>query len=81
MSAFQLRKDSASHAKEREELEGEVAALKHELVKAEELRMRLESFNNSLEHSLTVTNADNGEMKDQLDNLIQVGPTILIDNW
>lgn len=50
----------------------EVAALKHELVKAEELRTRLESFNSTLEHSLNMANIDNTETKEQLDTLIQV---------
>lgn len=50
----------------------EVAALKHELVKAEELRTRLESFNSTLEHSLNMANIDNTETKEQLDTLMQV---------
>ena len=50
----------------------EVSALKHELVKAEELRTRLESFNSSLEHSLNVANVDNVETKEQIETLIQV---------
>lgn len=68
----QLRKVTADFEKEKDELNEEVTALKHELVKAEELRMRLESFNSTLEHSLNTANADNAEIKDQLDGLIQV---------
>lgn len=61
--------------KEKEELDGEVTALKHELVKAEELRMRLESFAATLEHSLTTSTADNEEIKEQLESLTQVTST------
>lgn len=64
-----MQKESAFCFKEKEELEGEVAALKHELVKAEELRMRLESFSSTLEHSLNICNNDNLELKEQLDSL------------
>lgn len=68
----QIRKESAEFLRDREELNEEVAALKHELVKAEELRTRLESFNSSLEHSLNIANMDNVETKEQLEALIQV---------
>lgn len=49
-------------------------ALKRELVKAEELRMRLESLGKALERSLQTANMDNDEMKDQIEQLIQVTP-------
>lgn len=68
----QIRKDTTDFAREREEFTEEVAALKHELVKAEELRTRLESFNTSLEHSLNIANMDNVETKDQVETLMQV---------
>ena len=65
-------KDRLSLINQKEELEEEVLALKRELVRAEELRMRLESFSTSLEQTIHVTNADNEEMKEQLEQLIQV---------
>ncbi|XP_046437712.1 paramyosin-like isoform X1 [Daphnia pulex] len=68
----QIRKESSDFLREREELNEEVSALKHELVKAEELRTRLESFNSSLEHSLNVANVDNVETKEQIETLIQI---------
>lgn len=71
LSTEQIRKESSDFLREREELNEEVSALKHELVKAEELRTRLESFNSSLEHSLNVANIDNVETKEQIDSLIQ----------
>ena len=49
-----------------------MAALKHELVKAEELRMRLESFSGTMEHSLNICNGENMELKEQLDNIAQI---------
>ena len=67
-----MRNEGTLFIKEKEELDSEVTALKHELVKAEELRMRLESFANTLEHSLGAANADNEEIKDQLGSLTEV---------
>ena len=68
----QIRKENSDFSRERDEFIEEVAALKHELVKAEEMRTRLESFNTSLEHSLNIANTDNVETKDQVETLVQV---------
>lgn len=67
-----MRKETSDFAKDRDELNEEIAALKHELVKAEEMRTRLESLNETLKVSLNVANVDNAETKEQIETLIQV---------
>ena len=72
ISFDQSEKERLSLVTDKEELEVELGALKRELVKAEELRMRLESFNATLERSLQTANSDNDDMKEQIEHLIQV---------
>ena len=76
----QIRKENSDFSRERDEFIEEVAALKHELVKAEEMRTRLESFNTSLEHSLNIANTDNVETKDQVETLVQVSSISIYAN-
>ena len=65
-------KERLSLVSDKDELEEEVGALKRELVKAEELRMRMESFSHTLERTIQQTTSENEEVKEQIDHLVQV---------
>lgn len=68
----QAKKDEMNLTREKEEFEEDILILKRELVKAEELRMRLENFTTSLERSLSASTTENEEMKEQIENLMEI---------
>ena len=70
--SLQAKKDEMNLTREKEEFEEDILILKRELVKAEELRMRLENFTTSLERSLSASTTENEEMKEQIENLMEV---------